>query len=282
ATQLVRHSQPSAFIHCAAYGAYDSQNDVQLIYQANLQAVRYVLESLRAARRLRCFIQAGTSSEYGFNSAGPSEDAATIPDSHYAVSKIAATALVRFYAAKYRLPAWCLRLYSVYGPLEDGSRLVPRLLIEASQGRLPPLVQPNSSRDFVFIDDVARAFGQVIRKAGELPPGEIYNIGTGVCTTLRSLVALAKRTFRVSAKPRWGSMASRHWDRPNWYADPRKARQELAWTATTPLDDGLRLTMRWMRDNPELLKLTQQNTVLASQAALSPGSPPVARKFAMR
>lgn len=274
-SQLVRHSQPCAFIHCAAYGAYDSQNDVQLIYEVNLQALRYILESLRAARQLRCFIQAGTSSEYGFNCAGPSEDAITIPDSHYAVSKLAATALVRFYAAKYRLPAWCLRLYSVYGPLEDGSRLIPRLLIEAIQGRLPALVQPNISRDFVFIDDVVQAFDQVVLKANDLKPGEIYNIGTGTCTTLRSLVALSKRLFRLSTKPRWGSMPSRHWDHRTWYSEPRKAREELGWTAKTALDAGLRTTMQWMRKNPELLKLMRENTVIASQSAASAGDQPV-------
>jgi len=273
-SQLVRQSQPCAFIHCAAYGAYDSQNDVQRIYEVNLQALRYILESLRAARQLRCFIQAGTSSEYGFNSAGPSEDAITIPDSHYAVSKVAATALVRFYAAKYQLPAWCLRLYSVYGPLEDGSRLIPRLLIEAKQGRFPPLVQPNISRDFVFMDDVSQAFEQVVLKANDLKPGEIYNIGTGTGTTLRSLVALTKRLFRLTTKPRWGSMPGRHWDHRTWYSDPRKAREELGWRAETALDAGLRTTLHWMGKNPELLKLMRENTVIASQGPAS-GNPPV-------
>lgn len=264
---LIRHVRPWALINCAAYGAYASQDDIQLIYEVNLEAVRYLLESLRGAGQLRCFLQAGTSSEYGFNSAGPSEDAATIPDSHYAVSKVAATALVRFYATKYQVPAWCLRLYSVYGPLEDGSRLIPRLLMEAQQARLPVLTQPNISRDFVFIDDVARAFNQVISRAHRLQAGGIYNIGTGVCTTLRSLVALTKRTFGIAIKPSWGSMPSRHWDHTGWFSEPGKARQQLGWSARTALDAGLLATMKWMEENPDLLKLVRENTVLRPRAS---------------
>src|SRR6185369_12426045 len=113
----------------------------------------------------RAFVQAGTSSEYGFNCSAPSEDAPTLPDSDYAVSKIAATGLVRLYARKHGVPAFVLRLYSVYGPYEDFSRLIPTLLWEARAGRFPPLVSPNISRDFVYVDDVARVFDVVVERA---------------------------------------------------------------------------------------------------------------------
>jgi nucleoside-diphosphate-sugar epimerase len=51
-----------------------------------------------------------------------------------------------------------LRLYSVYGPWEEPDRLIPRLIEMGKQGKYPPLVNPMTSRDFIYIDDCVHAF----------------------------------------------------------------------------------------------------------------------------
>lgn len=259
---FIQRVQPSVVINCAAYGAYPSQTNVNQIYQVNLDAVRYMLEALRSVPQLRAFIQAGSSSEYGANCSAPAEDSPALPDSHYAVSKLAASALVRFYATKYELPAWGCRLYSVYGPFEDASRLIPKLLLEANQGRLPPLVHPRISRDFIYVDDVSLAFEQLVARAEHISRGEIFNIGTGVKTTLADLVETTQRAFHLDVQPDWGSMPNRHWDHPNWYANPNKANQLLAWQAPTDLEKGLKQTLAWMLDHPDLVDAAQRQSVV--------------------
>ena len=259
---VMAREHPSVVINCAAYGAYSSQTDAERIYRVNLHAVRYLLEAARELPQLRAFIQAGSSSEYGLNCSAPSEDSPTLPDSDYAASKIGATAVTQFYALKHRLPAWVFRLYSVYGPLEDFSRLMPRLLLDARQRKLPPLVNPNISRDFVFVDDVCGAVESVLERAPSLRPGEIYNIGTGVRTTLGELVSVVRSTFDVASEPEWGTMPNRSWDHPDWYADPRKAKRDFGWSASVSLRDGLLATMRWLDNNPELVAEGQQSSVL--------------------
>src|SRR5665811_1574439 len=122
---FLRDARPAAIYNCAAYGAYAVQTDARRIYDVNLQAVRHLLEGVRGLPGFRAFVQAGSSSEYGFHCSAPSEDAPCWPDSDYAVSKIGATSLVRLYARKHGVPAFTLRLYSLYGPFEDFSRLVP-------------------------------------------------------------------------------------------------------------------------------------------------------------
>src|SRR5690349_6350540 len=134
---VMAREQPSVVINCAAYGAYSSQTDAERIYRVNLHAVRYLLDAARELPRLRAFIQAGSSSEYGLNCSAPSEDAPTRPDSDYAASKIGATAVTQLYALKHGVPAWIFRLYSVYGPYEDFSRLIPRLLRAAQAQTFP-------------------------------------------------------------------------------------------------------------------------------------------------
>lgn len=259
---LMAREQPSVVINCAAYGAYSSQNDAERIYRVNFDAVRFLLDSAREVPRFRAFVQAGSSSEYGLNCAAPPEDAATLPDSDYAVSKIAATAATQFYASTHGVPAWVLRFYSVYGPYEDFSRLVPRLLLCAGKKAFPKLVDPTISRDFVFIDDVCRAVESVVEKAASLRPGEIYNIGTGVRSSLGELVALVRATFDVPAEPVWGTMPNRSWDHADWYSDPRKAKRDLHWAAATPLREGLLATMQWLDANPALVAEGQMSSIV--------------------
>jgi dolichol-phosphate mannosyltransferase len=163
---------------------------------------------------------------------------------------------------KHGVPAWVFRLYSVYGPFEDFSRLIPRLLLSAREQTFPSLVNPAISRDFVFVEDVCRAVESLVEKAPSVRRGEIYNIGTGARTTLGELVGLVRSTFHVASEPRWGTMPDRAWDHPDWYADPRKAKRDLGWSASVALQDGLSSTMRWLESNPELVIEGQRSSVL--------------------
>jgi dolichol-phosphate mannosyltransferase len=259
---FIQEHKPSVFFNLAAYGAYSSETDTGRIYQVNLDAVRYILEGVSQLKNFRAFVQAGSSSEYGLNCTAPSEDSPTRPDSHYAVSKIAATGLTQYFALKHQVPAWVFRLYSVYGPYEDSSRLIIKLLHHASQNRLPPLVDPLISRDFIHIDDVSRAFEAVILKAETLNKGEVYNIGSGQKTTLEDLVNLACETFKVTIKPAWGSMEARRWDHRDWYSNPSKAIKDLGWHPQVALVEGLKNTMSWIKENPDLMSIAEKNSII--------------------
>jgi dolichol-phosphate mannosyltransferase len=262
---LMAREQPSIVINCAAYGAYPSQDDAERIYRVNFHAVRFLLEAARELPRFRAFIQAGSSSEYGLNCSAPPEEGPTLPDSDYAVSKVAATALTQLYALKHGVPAWVLRFYSIYGPYEDFSRLIPRLLLCARTKTFPKLVDPTISRDFVFIDDVCRAVESIVERTTSLRSGEIYNIGNGVRSTLGELVSLVGTTFDISVEPVWGTMPNRSWDHPDWVSDPRKAKRDLQWSAAIPLREGLVATMRWLDDNPAVVDVGRTNSVLPTR-----------------
>ena len=258
---MVESVRPSVVLHCAAYGAYPSQTEAARIYRVNFEAVRYLLDAASKQPGFEAFVQAGSSSEYGLNCTAPREDQAPVPDSDYAVAKVAASSYVQFAGKKHGIPAWCLRLSSAYGPYEDASRLVPKLLTRGRQGGYPPLANPKVSRDFVYIDDVCAAFQAVVDHAATLTKGEVFNIGTGVCTRLEDIVASVRALFKLADEPAWGSMANRHWDHPEWFSNPTKAKELLGWHATTSLDDGLAKTARWMDENPALVEAAEMNMV---------------------
>ena len=242
---LVESVAPQTVFDCVAYGAYSFEEDPGLIHRTNYVSI-VSLVSLLTQRPFSAFVHAGSSSEYGENCTAPSEDSPCEPNSHYAVSKVAAASYLR-YMGRYRdFPCVNLRLYSVYGALEDTSRLIPNLLRQALRGKLPPLVDARTSRDFVHVDDVCAAF---VMAAAQMNPqlyGDSFNIGSGAKTTIGELAELTRRAFSVSDEPSFGSMEGRSWDLADWYADPDKARRVLGWHAAVSLEQGLRSMADWV------------------------------------
>lgn len=247
---LIDTIAPQTVLDCVAYGAYSFESDPDRIYRTNFLSLAVMTEFLEK-QPFAAYIHAGSSSEYGAISAAPSEDAAFAPNSHYAVSKAAASLHLAFLGKERGFPCINLRLYSVYGQLEDTSRLIPKLVRAANNGCFPPLVDARTSRDFVHIDDVCIAFILAAVKMNPSLYGESFNIGTGIRTTIGELADLTKKLFSISEDPKFGSMTGRSWDLPDWYADPRKANEKLGWKANISLDEGLRRTARWVGELDE-------------------------------
>lgn len=266
---LVDTLGPHTVFDCVAYGAYSFEKDPTLIYQTNYQSIINLVSQL-AAKPFAAFIHAGSSSEYGINCAAPAEDATCVPNSHYSVSKVAIADYLRFMGKQHAFPCATLRLYSVYGPLEDTSRLIPNLLRQALAGGLPPFVAPDTSRDFIHVDDVCSAF---IMAAAKMHPGiygEPFNIGSGSKTTIRELAELAQRMFNVGVEPKFGAMEGRAWDLADWYSNPAKARDLLGWQTQIELEAGLRSTANWVATlSDEQMALATKKTATGSKRSLS-------------
>ena len=187
----MRSARPDWVFHLAAHGAYSWQRDAELIMQTNLVST---VRLLAACQRhgFAAFVNAGSSSEYGFQDHAPREDELPEPNSDYAVMKAAATLHCRFVAQRDDVHVVTLRLYSVYGPWEEPGRLMPTLVARGLEGRLPPLVSPDTPRDFVSVRDTERAFLLAAERT-DLERGSVFNIGSGRQTTLREVVEVGAR-----------------------------------------------------------------------------------------
>ena len=246
---LLQDVKPRTIFDCIAYGAYSFETDRELIYRTNFNLISRLLGRLDP-RTLSCYVHAGSSSEYGDNSSGPREDAAPAPNSHYSVSKVAAASLIHYYGKKKGLPCANLRLYSAYGPLEDSSRLIPNIVHFGASGLYPDLVDPNVSRDFIYVDDVARAFIEVGLKLSECDYGESFNLGTGCKTTIGDVVTAAQRIFDIRQEPVF-TMPNREWDLTDWFADISKVCQRFGWEPRVGLEEGLERTALWYQSLPD-------------------------------
>jgi nucleoside-diphosphate-sugar epimerase/glycosyltransferase involved in cell wall biosynthesis len=248
--RLLDAIQPQTIFNCVAYGAYSFERDPRRIYETNFLLTERILREL-GSRRVAAYVHAGSSSEYGLNSAGPDESSPVAPNSDYSVSKLGSANLIAFHGRVKGVPCVNLRLYSVYGPLEDSSRLVPAVVRHGLEGSYPPLVGPETSRDFVYVADVCEAFVKAALAMSPELRGASINIGTGRKTTIDELSRVAGEFFRIEAEPVFGAMTARAWDTVDWYANRDFAERSLGWTPRIGLAEGLARTARWFDTLPD-------------------------------
>ena len=154
--EALKRVRPRVVLHLATYGAYESQADAHAILHTNILSTLNLLEA-SAETGVGIFVSSGSSSEYGFKAEPMSESDVLEPNSFYAVGKAAQTHLCQYMAKRCALSVAVYRLFSVYGPWEEPTRLLPTLIRRARAGLPLQMVSPRTVRDFVYVDDVLGA-----------------------------------------------------------------------------------------------------------------------------
>jgi nucleoside-diphosphate-sugar epimerase len=239
--------RPAWIFHLAAYGAYPAQTDLDQSLLTNVLGTASLL-SASLAVGFDGFVNAGSSSEYGFKDHAPAESEWLEPNSTYAVAKGSATLLCSYLGRRTGANITTLRLYSAFGPWEEPSRLIPTLIVRGLEGRFPRLAAPTIARDYIFVDDVVDAFVRAASR--ESPdPGAVYNIATGKQQTLADVVRLVASEFAIAVKPEWNSMPNRTWDTGIWIGDSTRARHDLSWRPEVDFLAGFLATVDWLRQD---------------------------------
>jgi nucleoside-diphosphate-sugar epimerase len=242
--EVMARVRPRAVLHLATHGAYESQDDARRILETNVVGSYNVLQAAIAFGSA-VVVSAGSSSEYGYRDTAMKETDALQPNSIYAVAKAAQTHLCTLLGGASEATAVVtFRLFSVYGPWEEPTRLFPTLIRRARAGLPLEMVARDVARDFVYVEDVVDAF-LGLERLDELR-GEVFNLGTGTESTLADVVEAVLDAVGRRTEVRWGAMAPRRWDTVHWKCDPAKARRVLRWTARHNLRSGVRRMVEWM------------------------------------
>lgn len=244
----VKKVRPEYIFHLAAYGAYPRmQTDAQEMFSVNIQGTYNLLEAARDVG-YRCFVNTGSSSEYGIKSRPMKESDLLEPNTLYGISKAAATMLCAHEARGQDKPVVTLRPFSAYGYYEESFRLVPSVILKCLEGKDVPLSSGEQRRDYVFIGDVVEAY----RKAMKLksPRGDVFNLGSGKDVSVREVAAMAHALVGGKNRLLFGKMQKAAFDTaPCWKADTKKTAGVLKWKSRTGLKEGLRKTIGWLREN---------------------------------
>lgn len=244
--KIMKKIQPDIIYHLAAYGAYPNQSDIFQAIKTNILGLVNLLTSAKESG-VKMFINTGSSSEYGFKTKPMNEKDLLEPYSNYAVTKAFGSLYGQFLGKQRNFSVITLRYFSVYGPYEEATRLIPKLINGALNSELPPLVSPKVVRDFIYIEDVLDVMEEIV-KHPELS-GEIINLGTGQQTSLEAIVDLVVKLTNYQKKIIWGNMPNRSWDSNHWVADISKIKKSLHWLPKYDLKRGLKASIVWFLAN---------------------------------
>ncbi len=238
-----------AVVHLAARpGVRASMDDPRTTLDVNVNGLLVLLEALRRGGP-KALVSASSSSVYGGDAAPPfREDApASRPLSPYAASKRAAELLCATWAALYGVGSVALRFFTVYGPRGRPDMAIGAFVRAALLGEPVTLHGDGSvERDFTYVDDVVDGVLKALALARPGSGHEVVNLGGGAVHSMRALIAGVERaTGRPLTLVRRPPAAG---DMPRTEADLTRARARLGFEARVPLEEGLRRTTAWMRE----------------------------------
>jgi UDP-glucose 4-epimerase len=254
--------------HLACYhGNQSSIADPIADHDNNTITSLRLFERLKAMKSLKKVVYAAAGcavAEKTFEGASATTEDAPVSlfhDSPYSISKLIGEMYGNYYFTRHGLPFVKARFQNVYGPGEvlgagrwRGTvhtvwrNVTPTFIWKALHGEALPVENGGiASRDFIFVEDMARGL-MACALRGE--PGEIYNLASGVETTIREL---AERINELTGNATPIALApARDWDRSGQrFGDPTKARERLGFAAEVTHADGLARTVEWTRANRE-------------------------------
>jgi len=241
---LSRLGDPDVVYHLAAAGTNQSVHEPEVVLQGNVVGIRRVLEAVRVLGGPRV-VAAGTAFEYGAGSR-LREDAPLRPLTVYAASKAAAHLLAHAEARMAGLSLVTLRAFSVYGPAQSALFLIPHTILSALSGSQIAVSGASQMRDYVFVNDAVDAFIKAADCGGD---GEVYNICSGIETSVRDVVTLVIEATKSGRAATFRDAVSGHHELAVCSGSAEKARAGLGWCATTTLADGVGQTVSWFTQN---------------------------------
>jgi UDP-glucose 4-epimerase len=229
-----------------------------------------LFERLKNIRKLKKIVYAAAAcavaeKTYDAPTATTEEQPVTLfHDSPYSISKIIGELYGNYYFQRYQLPFVKARFSNVYGPREilgagqwRGTvhtvwrNVTPTFIWRALNGEQLPLDNGgNASRDFIFVEDMARGLMACGLKGSA---GEVYNLATGRETSILELATLINE-FTGNKTP-VDLRPAREWDRSGKrFASTEKAQRELGFVARVEVSEGVRRTVDWTKVNAELIR----------------------------
>ena len=215
----------------------DQITKTHLIGVVNLTKIFY-------KKKIKRFVQIGSSVEYGEIKAPQSENQHGLPNSPYALAKLVATQfLLMLYNTK-KFPVTILRFFQVYGPKQDENRFLPQIIKGCLSNKKFPTSSGNQVRDFCYITDVVNAiFLALVSKRAN---GEIFNIGSGKPIKIKYII---NQIFKIIGKgeAQFGKIKYRKNENMRLYPKIKKAQDRLKWKPKINFNHGIKIVINSYR-----------------------------------
>jgi dTDP-glucose 4,6-dehydratase len=261
--------RPDAVVHLAAESHVDRSISGSTVFvQTNVVGTFALLEASRAyldenkqlSKEAFRFIHVSTDEVYGslgetgmFTETTPYD-----PSSPYSATKAASDHIARAWHRTYGLPVIVSNCSNNYGPYQFPEKLIPLTVLNALDSKpLPVYGNGSNVRDWLYVDDHARALGLILQKGS---PGETYNVGG---RNERRNIDVVKQICECldelrSSSGRHDRLISYVTDRPGhdqrYAIDASKLETDLGWRATETFETGIKKTVRWYIEHSDWWK----------------------------
>ncbi len=233
--------------HQAAIRITQCAEEPRLALEVLADGTFNVLEAAVAAK-VKKVVAASSASVYGLAEQFPTTEKHHPYNNRtlYGAAKVFNEGLLRSFYEMYGLDYVALRYFNVYGPRMDIYGAYTEVLIrwmERIAAGQPPLIlgDGHQTMDFVYIEDIARAN---ILAAKANVTDEVFNVASGVETSLNDLAASLLRVMGSSLQPEYGP-ARKVNAVPRRLAETGNAKQRIGFEAQVGLDEGLRRLVAW-------------------------------------
>lgn len=263
--KLFEGYQPDAVMHFAAKALVgESVSDPSLYYDSNVRGTWQLLEAMRALPKLPVFIFSSTCSLYGAADSPLSEIDPVAPMNPYARSKRMVEEMLGDYDQAYGLRFVSLRYFNAAGCDPEGevgelhdpeSHLIPRLLLHAMDPKAHPVTifgddYPTDDgtcvRDYIHVEDLARAHISAMEKLLGGARSDFFNLGTTKGSSVREVIRMVEKVtgkkLDIPIGPR------RPGDPPLLVAGSKKARNILSWVPSHDLESIVRTAWAWAKE----------------------------------
>lgn len=277
--------QPDLVMHLAAESHVDRSIDGPSIFiETNIVGTYNLLEVSRKywmkldseKRLLFKFHHISTDEVYGDLEGTTdlfTEKTPYSPSSPYSASKASSDHLVRSWMRTYGLPIVITNCSNNYGPFHFPEKFIPLVILNAIEGKpLPIYGEGNQIRDWLFVEDHARALYKVVCDGAI---GETYNIGGhnekknievvyAICDLLEEIVPTNCFSKSLSNPSGFRGLIKFVSDRPGhdirYAVDASKIEEDLQWKPHESFDTGLKKTVNWYLDNADWCRRVTDGT----------------------
>jgi nucleoside-diphosphate-sugar epimerase len=217
-------------------------------FRINVEGTLAVLQAVRrfGARRM---LYVSSTEVYGRAPRQPLVETDPLaPANTYAVSKLAADRLCATFFHEHAVPVVIARIFNCYGPRETQPYVVPEIVRQLSRGPVVRLGNADARRDLTYVDDTAAGLQALM--GSSVPDGDVAHVGSGTSVSIRHVAEICARLLgHERAVVETDPARLRRLDVDDFRADASRLRDATGWAPRVPLEEGLRRTVAWYREN---------------------------------
>ena len=225
-------------------GGYINHKNKKLVLGSHYKGCKNLVD-LFLTKKIKLFVQIGSSTEYGRQKSPNIETIGGKPKTIYAQSKLKATKLLNnLNLENNSFPFVVLRFYQVYGPKQKYDRLVPIVIKSSLANEKFNCSSGLQGKDFLYVDDAVDAILKCFNNRNAL--GKIINIGSGKKVKVKNLILKIVKKVGLG-KPLFGVLKMRSDEPKNSFPNIKRAKKLLNWVPKISLDKGLSKTISYYR-----------------------------------